>query len=413
MNDPEQQLLKPTTTAAPRERRTRLVGAIAAAVFLAAAAVRLGGGGQVFAAPKPSLIDVSSTKSAFRAVQTLKDISGSFYVGQGSFVVVHDAKANENSNWPRVSLMQLPYDVEPGLQWAPLSNEDINWPDDRQIYVDCLENCEGETFSGPNDLESVAGIPGTQLALLCESTNSREDSPVADRIYLAEVTLDADGSGGGVEIKNYTTWSSFTPSYNVEATAVAATDRGYLFMWAERDQPIIFWTDMMVEPFSIGQHVRVIQHKQFKMAGPLALSNRPVVALDVDEVTGDIFMVSSYDLEGDSKAMPNPPYVDADNGPYYAASSMIGKVNKDGTVTIKDAIGDDPQTVRIHNGFKVEAISRAQKIPVGAGATPHDFATKVPGTFIGTDDENWGGTMRKISLPSQKLRTGDPGNGDL
>ena len=86
MNDPEQQLLKPTTTAAPRERRTRLVGAIAAAVFLAAAAVRLGGGGQVFAAPKPSLIDVSSTKSAFRAVQTLKDISGSFYVGQGSFV---------------------------------------------------------------------------------------------------------------------------------------------------------------------------------------------------------------------------------------------------------------------------------------------------------------------------------------
>ena len=49
----------------------------------------------------------------------------------------------------------------------------------------------------------------------------------------------------------------------------------------------------MVEPFSIGQHVRVIQHKQFKMAGPLALSNRPVVALDVDEVTGDIFMVSS------------------------------------------------------------------------------------------------------------------------
>ena len=50
---------------------------------------------------------------------------------------------------------------------------------------------------------------------------------------------------------------------------------------------------MMVEPFSIGQHVRVIQHKQFKMAGPLALSNRPVVALDVDEVTGDIFMVSS------------------------------------------------------------------------------------------------------------------------
>ena len=86
------------------------------------------------------------------------------------------------------------------------------------------------------------------------------------------------------------------------------------------------------------------------------------------------------------------------------------QVNKDGTVTIKDAIGDDPQTVRIHNGFKVEAISRAQKIPVGA---PHDFATKVPGTFIGTDDENWGGTMRKISLPSQKLRTGDPGNGDL
>ena len=132
-------------------------------------------------------VDPSGKSSSLTPVQpTLKDVSGMAYIGQGTFVVVHDMKADENPSWPRVSLVQIPYQLATGLQVADLSNDQINWPTDRKLYVDQICNpgktCTGPSFTGPNDLESAAGIPGTTYVLLCESTNSREDTPTADRM---------------------------------------------------------------------------------------------------------------------------------------------------------------------------------------------------------------------------------------
>ena len=67
---------------------------------------------------------------------------------------------------------------------------------------------------------------------------------------------------------------------------------------------------------------------------------------------------------------------------------------KDGTVTIYAT----PHTITHQNGFKVETVARAQSIPLGPPNVP-DFQTESPATYIGTDCENFGGTLRKIAMP--------------
>ena len=327
------------------------------------------------------------TVPAFESVQTLKDISGMDYLGNGTFIVVHDAKADEDPSWPRVSLVQIPYDLDPGLTWMQLTNDNIDWPTDREIQV----KGKGSLFAGPNDLESVAGIPGTMYALLCESTNSKEDTPVADRIYLAEAQALPGLGFVGVKIMAYTNWSSFADTTNVEATAVASlsNDR-YLFLWGERDETTIRWTDLTLEPkLHIGQGGDAGK-------GEFALEesveyNRPIVGLDVDEVTGEIYLVSSHDLEGDPTHRL-PAGVEADNGPYRSMTSTIGNVDLDtGAVTIYAA----PKKKSYQDGFKGESVARAEHI---SSYLDHDFKTAEPATFISTDDENYGGTLRKIDL---------------
>merc|ERR1712087_951069 len=227
----------------------------------------------------------------------LKDVSGMSYVGEGTFVTVHDMKWDEESTWPRVSLLQLPTNLSAGLHEAPITNKMINWP---PRWID------GNITSGPNDLESVAGIPGKKnLALLCESTNSRKDTPLMDRIYLVDVTLKSDTSqpekplSGGIKILDFTNFSSFTYSNNVEATAVAKYEGGYLFMWGERNSTIIRWAELTLPSV---QHPKLIIGEEKGQGNfgearkkHFAWSNRPVVGLDVDEVTGEIYLVSSYD----------------------------------------------------------------------------------------------------------------------
>ncbi|EOD36177.1 hypothetical protein EMIHUDRAFT_439809 [Emiliania huxleyi CCMP1516] len=81
--------------------------------------------------------------------------------------------------------------------------------------------------------------------------------------------------------------------------------------------------------------------------------------------------------------------VSADNGPYRSATSIIGNVDTtDGNVVIYN----EPGKVSHHEGFKVETVARAQNI------STNPFMTKHPATFIGSDDENYGGTIRKIQF---------------
>jgi len=341
----------------------------------------------------------------FEPVQNpkLKDVSGMSFVGGGSFITVHDMKGYETPAWPRVSLVQLAFNLSLGLQVAEIAYDPENdWPLDRNCTS--KKHPERGPYQGPNDLESVAGIPGKpHLVLLCESTNSRHDTcnftdsgrngEPADRIYLAEVSLSEDSNGDGapdgvtaVSIKDHTSFSSFTYSNNVEGTAVArygSSEDRYLFLWAERDETTIRWADLELEP-NLVIH-KEIGNKSFELSTFASWSNRPVVGLDVDSETGDIYLVTSYDAGSEASNSE----IDADNGPYRSATSIIGNVDTtDGNVVIYN----EPHAGKVshHEGFKVETVARAQIVSTSP------FKTKYPATFIGSDDENYGGTIRKI-----------------
>ena len=122
-----------------------------------------------------------------------------------TFLAVHDAKNPDENTRVRVSLLVLPRSLE-GLLWRPLRPH----------------------FPGgqSSDLESAARIPGTDEVLLVESG---DDASAFQRIFLAEVRPNRLSVVGAVE------WGSFTDVFNVEATAVAETETGYLFIWAERN----------------------------------------------------------------------------------------------------------------------------------------------------------------------------------
>ena len=405
-----------------------------------------------------------TTGYADRPVQNprLKDVSGMSYVGGGSFITVHDMKGYEDTSisWPRVSLVQLAFDLAIGIQVAtaipattrsrpppsssPISAPSLSpsaptqvaeiaynesdWPTDRKCTS--KKHPDKAPYKGPNDLESVAGIPGKpHLVLLCESTNSRNDKCnstnsldkdfPADRIYLAEVILGEDSNDDGapdgvtaVSISDHTSFSSFTYSHNVEGTAVArygSSEDKYLFLWAERNETTIRWADLELEP-------NLVIHKEkgsksFELSTFASWSNRPVVGLDVDSETGDIYLVTSYDAGSEASSAT----VNADNGPYRSATSIIGNVNTtDGNVVIYN----EPHAGKVshHEGFKVETVARAQNIstkpfmtkcvpilyfacPLSQLLTTHiPPRPRYPATFIGTDDENYGGTIRKIQF---------------
>lgn len=348
------------------------------------------------------------TGYAERPVQNprLKDVSGMSYVGGGSFITVHDMKGYESTSiwWPRVSVVQLAFNLAIGIQVAEIAYHESDWPTDRNCTS--KKHPDKAPYKGPNDLESVAGIPGKpHLVLLCESTNSRNDKCSstnsldkdfpADRIYLAEVILGEDSNDDGapdgvtaVSISDHTSFSSFTYSHNVEGTAVArygSSEDKYLFLWAERNETTIRWADLELEPNLVIHKEK--ESKSFELSTFASWSNRPVVGLDVDSETGDIYLVTSYDAGSEASSAT----VNADNGPYRSATSIIGNVNTtDGNVVIYN----EPHAGKVshHEGFKVETVARAQNI------STKPFMTKSPATFIGSDDENYGGTIRKIQF---------------
>jgi len=87
-----------------------------------------------------------------------------------------------------------------------------------------------------------------------------------------------------------------------------------------------------------------------------------------------------------------PKEFEADNGPYRSMTSTIGNVDLEtGAVTIYAS----PKTKSYQDGFKGESVVRVQHISPYLG---HDFATQTPATFISTDEENYGGTLRKVKL---------------
>lgn len=281
-----------------------------------------------------------SKPCGWQSVQKLLDLSGLAWLSGNTFLAVHDAKYPEEANRVRVSLLRLPDSLD-GIQWRPLH---VRFPQ-----------------RPSSDLESAARIPGTRKVLLLESG---DDASALDRIYLARV------GSQSVRVVDATEWSSFTSVFNVEGAAVAATDDGYIFIWAERadgeTSTLVQWTDLTLAPFAIGAS-GVVKAVPFSLPADLAARyNRPLVGLDVDD-SGQIFAVAAFDP-------------DADSGPFRSAIMAIGRV-VGSDVVLEPA----PNLLGVMDGFKAESVAiRA--------------AGENRALFTGTDDENFGGTLRQLQL---------------
>ena len=284
-------------------------------------------------------------------IPRLSDISGLVWVQDNTFLAVSDAKNLDEKEFSRVSLLGLP-DSLSGINFNVLK---LKFP-------------EGLS----NDLESAAGIPGTNKVLLVESANN---NGAYQRIFLADV------GENSVAIKETAEWTDFTSVFNVEGSAVADTHSGLIFIWAERNtqqqSTEVKWTDLQLEPFAIGQsgHVHSVT---FTLPAGLVdkngdpLYNRPIVGLDVDSA-GNLYSVASFDPEG--------LVSDPDIGPFRSIVFKIGRVLADDVV-----LDAEPTTMSILDSLKVESIAIREN---GHGVE----------LFVGTDDENYGGILRQLPPP--------------
>jgi hypothetical protein len=279
----------------------------------------------------------------------LPDLSGMSWIEGDCFLAVHDAKISESGN-PRVSLVYLPFDAK-GITWKP---QTVVFPGEES-----------------NDLESVARIPGTNDILLVESGDSSNDFKY-QRIFRARVENDT------VRVINETSWP--VPVYNVEASAVAAIGERHVFLYAERaqNQPHteLRWAIFEPETLIFGQ----FQSVKFRNPDPLAF-NRPLVAMDLDS-SGLIHIASAFDAEAAG-------LLDPDNGPFSSAVYCIGKlILEDGRPRV--TLFKKPKLEGFLQGFKVESVAIRES---------EEYGSQI---FIGTDDENYGATMRLLAPPPGK-----------
>jgi len=280
---------------------------------------------------------------------TLADLSGLAWTGGNSFAAVHDAKIADELFKPRVANLQL-----------PRSLRGITFTDQRT------------TFSGvtPNDLESVARIPGSNDLLLVESGDSKND-PAIQRIFKAAVKRNR------VRITDQTNWP--VNITNVEGTAVAKLDDRFFFVFAERaDNQMsteLSWIEFFPKKMRFGKQVMSVK---FDSPDPQRF-NRVIVGLDIDS-NGLIYSVSAFDAE--AAGLPDP-----DNGPFAAGVYMIGKIKLQNDEPAIDLL-PHPIEYALLDGFKVESVAVRESNEDGP-----------PQLFIGTDDENYGGTLRPLPLP--------------
>ncbi len=281
----------------------------------------------------------------------LLDISGLAWIQDNTFLAVSDAKNPDEKEFTRVSLLGLP-DSLSGINFNAMKTQ----------------------FPGglSNDLESAAGIPGTNKVLLVESANN---NGAYQRIFLADVEENS------VAIKETVTWTDFTSVFNVEGSAVADAHSGLIFIWAERNtqqqSTEVKWTDLQLKPFAIGQSGEVNSVTFTLPAGLIdqngdPLYNRPLVGLDVDSA-GNLYSVASFDPEG---LVPDP-----DIGPFRSIVLKIGQVVADDIV-----LDAEPATMSILDSLKVESVAIREN---GHGVE----------IFVGTDDENYGGILRQLPPP--------------
>ena len=278
----------------------------------------------------------------------LADLSGLAWLGGDKFIAVHDAKTDDaEMSKPRLAELKLPTDLH-----------GIHHTDRRLAFKGTI----------PNDLESIAKIPGSDEFLLVESGDSMQD-PTVQRIFKAKLI------NNRLDIVSQTQWP--VKITNVEATAVAKLGNTYVFVFAERadNKPDTELSWIVLNPETM-KFATDVDHISFKSPAPNRF-NRVIVGLDIDR-NGIIYSVSAFDAE--SAGLPNP-----DNGPYASGVYEIGTIKLKDNAPIVELYAEPIERALV-DGFKIESIT-----------VRNTNSSKRPQIFIGTDDENYGGTLRQLA----------------
>ena len=282
---------------------------------------------------------------AKRMANTLPDLSGLAWVDGDSFLAVHDSKNPDENERPRVSMLWLPNSPD-GLTWKSL---ELDWP---------------QPLGLSSDLESAARIPGSQSFLLVESGERREQGQQFRRIFLAECR------DHELQIVSFTEMP--TSVENIEGTAVAKIVERLIFIFAERAEgqlnTNISWTDLQLQPLKLGAFEQ-ITFRPVDFTGP---NIRPVSAIETDNL-GRLYVASAFD-PGD------------DNGPFRSVIWRAGQVKLDKNNKVRIVLDAKPYRLATLDGLKVESLAIRE---------PADGKIEL---FAGTDDENYGGTLRLIPL---------------
>jgi hypothetical protein len=291
----------------------------------------------------------SSSAQPPQVASVLLDLSGLAWIEGDLFVAVHDSKNNdEEKDRARVSLVRLPM----GPDGITFENANLNWP---------------APLGESNDLESAARIPGEPYVLLMESGDGGKAGDGGNefqRIFLAEYRNQR------LTIENFTDWPVDGGVVNVEGAAVARLGNRFVFIFGERaeDEPStqIQWAELFLPDLTFGPL------RETTYNSPDLTDNRPLVGMDVDDA-GNIYIVSAFDP-------------DVDDGPFTSAIWHIGQVVLDDSDEPEVRLFEDPVRLYTLDGFKTESVALREN---GGG----------PEFFAGTDDENYGATLRPLVSP--------------
>ncbi|WP_240121745.1 MULTISPECIES: hypothetical protein [unclassified Streptomyces] len=273
---------------------------------------------------------------------------------QEVFLICHDARDNDaERDLPRLSIVRTPVDTDGII----VQNLDVAFP------------------TVPNDLESIARLPGRDEALLVES-NADGDDP-DPTIYLARWDDRLN-----VEIAGSVPWPETPePLVNVEATAVATVRGKDYFVYAERAEGSDT-TAINMTRLTVGRDGTITfgtRWTSVSFTAPEPPGARPASGLDIDN-EGNLYISSAYD-PGDLGPFDSAVYRAATVGPGGALGAQLRPV-------------EPPQQLARSSGLKVE----------GVGLVDGSFPI-----FISDDDEDYGGLLRQLRVtgPSDRPRTRD------
>ncbi|MFI7240645.1 hypothetical protein [Streptomyces qinglanensis] len=264
------------------------------------------------------------------------------------FLVCHDTRDNDaERDLPRLSLVRTPVDPR-GIDVQEL---DVDFP------------------SVPNDLESIARVPGRDEALLVES-NADGDDP-DPTIYLARWDRKLN-----IRIAGSAPWPSTPqPLVNVEATAVATIGGHDYFVYAERaegsDTTLVNMTRLRISRSGRITFGTEWVSVPFTAAQPPGA--RPASGMDIDD-EGNLYISAAYDP--------------GDLGPFDSAVYRAARIRPGGPLGA-ELVPMRPQLLARSSGLKVEGVALVD------GSFP---------IFISDDDEDYGGLLRQLRVTTPENR---------